>query len=272
MSVYVITGVSKGIGFELVKQISSDPNNLVIGLVRDKAATEKKVATELGKRPNVHILHADLISYASLKKAATETGKILGDRGVDYLVANGAFPSHFDAYDPIGALRDKVEELEDVSSKLFQTNVVGNIHLFNLFLPFVLKAKTKKVIAISSGHADLDLINNFEIETSTLYAASKAAMNVIVAKFNAQYKKDGVLFVSMSPGVVEVGQFANSTPEQIQSLMGFMTKIAAYAPDFKGATPVEEAIPIMRSTWEKITIEDGYGGAFISQFGNKQWI
>jgi NAD(P)-dependent dehydrogenase (short-subunit alcohol dehydrogenase family) len=106
---------------------------------------------------------------------------------------------------------DKVEELEDVSSKLFQTNVVGNIHLFNLFLPLVMKGKVKKVIAISSGHADLDLINDLQIETSALYSASKAAMNVIVAKFNAQYKKDGVLFVSISPGAVEVGHFVNCT-------------------------------------------------------------
>jgi NAD(P)-dependent dehydrogenase (short-subunit alcohol dehydrogenase family) len=107
---------------------------------------------------------------------------------------------------------DKVEELEDVSAKLFQTNVVGNIHLFHLFLPLVMKGKVKKVITISSGHADLDMINDLEIETNALYAASKAAMNVIVAKFNAQYKKDGVLFVSISPGVVEVGHFANGMP------------------------------------------------------------
>ena len=106
---------------------------------------------------------------------------------------------------------DKVEELEDVALKSFQTNVVGNIHLFHLFLPLVMKGKVKKVIAISSGHADLDLINDLEIETSALYSASKAAMNVIVAKFNAQYKKDGVLFVSISPGVVEVGHFVNGT-------------------------------------------------------------
>jgi NAD(P)-dependent dehydrogenase (short-subunit alcohol dehydrogenase family) len=99
--------------------------------------------------------------------------------------------------------------LDAVSSKLFQTNVIGNIHLFNLFLPLVMKGKVKKVITISSGHADLDFINSTELETSALYAASKAAMNVIVAKFNAQYKKDGVLFVSVSPGVVEVGHFAN---------------------------------------------------------------
>jgi NAD(P)-dependent dehydrogenase (short-subunit alcohol dehydrogenase family) len=102
---------------------------------------------------------------------------------------------------------DKVEELEKVSAELFQTNVVGNIHLFKCFLPLVMRGKVKKVIAISSGHADLDFINDLEVENSALYAASKAAMNVIVAKFNAQYKKDGVLFVSLSPGVVEVGHF-----------------------------------------------------------------
>lgn len=106
---------------------------------------------------------------------------------------------------------DKVEELEEVSLKLLQTNVVGNIHLFNLFLPLVMKGKVKKVITISSGQADLDLINELEIETSALYSASKAAMNVIVAKFSAQYKKDGVLFMSMSPGAVEVGHYDNST-------------------------------------------------------------
>ncbi|KAJ5131576.1 uncharacterized protein N7515_007615 [Penicillium bovifimosum] len=73
MPVYVITGVSRGIGFELLKQISEDQENLVVGLVRDRAATEKKIAAELGSRPNVHIRHADLTEYASLKQAATDT-------------------------------------------------------------------------------------------------------------------------------------------------------------------------------------------------------
>jgi NAD(P)-dependent dehydrogenase (short-subunit alcohol dehydrogenase family) len=103
------------------------------------------------------------------------------------------------------------EELDSVADKLFKTNVTGNIHFFNLFMPLVLKGKTKKVIAITSGHADLDFINNFDIENSALYSASKAALNIIVAKFSAQYKKDGVLVFSMSPGVVEVGHFSQRT-------------------------------------------------------------
>ena len=75
-----------------------------MGLVRDRAATEKKVATELDDRKNVHILHGDLSSYASLKDAAAETTKLVGDRGVDYLIANGAYQPFLDAFDPIGAL------------------------------------------------------------------------------------------------------------------------------------------------------------------------
>jgi hypothetical protein len=63
-----------------------------------------------------------------------------------------------------------------------------------------------------------------------------------------------------------------ATPEQIQSLVGFMGKISTYAPDFKGASPVDKAIPAIRLTWEKASIDNGYGGAFISHFGNKQWI
>ena len=102
---------------------------------------------------------------------------------------------------------DKLEELEQVTSELNRTNILGNIHLFNLFLPLVLKGKVKKVITLSSGHADLGLINDLEVVNSGLYAAFKAALNVIVAKYNAQYKKDGVLFVSISPGVVDVGKF-----------------------------------------------------------------
>lgn len=63
------------------------------------------------------------------------------------------------------------------------------------------------------------MTNDCEVDIGALYAASKAAMNVIVAKFNAQYKKDGVLFMSISPGLVEVGRYADcmySSPSYLQ--------------------------------------------------------
>lgn len=72
--------------------------------MRDKAATEKKIAAELGNRANVHILYADLTNYATLKQAAADAAEIVGERGVDYLVANAGLVPSLDAYGPIGAL------------------------------------------------------------------------------------------------------------------------------------------------------------------------
>jgi len=146
------------------------------------------------------------------------------------------------------------------------------VHLFHLFLPLVLKGKVKKIITISTGLADIDLTNDVGIDIGSLYAASKAAMNVIVAKFNVQYKDDGVLFMAISPGVVEVGHYANITPEETQGLMGFVGKLAAYAPHFKGPISTEESVRAVRSVWEKASIENGDGGSFVSHLGNKQWV
>jgi NAD(P)-dependent dehydrogenase (short-subunit alcohol dehydrogenase family) len=88
-----------------------------------------------------------------------------------------------------------------------KSNILGNIHLFNLFLPLLLKGEQKKVIFISSGLADLDLTSKYEIEVSGPYSLAKAAMNLVVAKFHAEYAKDGVLFMSISPGLVDTGHF-----------------------------------------------------------------
>jgi NAD(P)-dependent dehydrogenase (short-subunit alcohol dehydrogenase family) len=91
------------------------------------------------------------------------------------------------------------------------TNVLANIHLYNLFMPQIMKGKVKKVVVITSGVADMDWTNEYELEVPSLYAMSKAAMNMVTAKFNAQYKKDGVLFLSICPGMVDVGHFKDRT-------------------------------------------------------------
>jgi hypothetical protein len=74
------------------------------------------VAAELSSPANLHILHADLTKYATLKAAAEKTAEIVGERGIDYLVASGGLVSVLDAYAPIGALY--------VSQRLFRCLVI----------------------------------------------------------------------------------------------------------------------------------------------------
>lgn len=91
--------------FEFLRQLSLNPANTVIGLVRNVKSVEAKAKAEIN-RSNVHIVHGDLDSYEVLKvslasdpqdilpadlekKASKATAEITGG-GLDYLIANGA--------------------------------------------------------------------------------------------------------------------------------------------------------------------------------------
>lgn len=95
------------------------------------------------------------------------------------------------------------EGLEQDLLLSYQSNVVGNIHLYNLYMPLILKGNAKKVIHLATGHSDTDLVLKHNIMSSMPYAITKLAMNLAVAKFSVEYAKDGVLFLNLSPGMVD---------------------------------------------------------------------
>lgn len=76
-------------------------------------------------------------------------------------------------------------------------------------MPLVLKGRVKKVVTLSSGVADIEPIAKYKFDNGAPYAVSKAAMNLIAAKFSAEYSDKGVLFLSISPGVIDTGHNDN---------------------------------------------------------------
>ncbi|KAI0410822.1 NAD(P)-binding protein [Xylaria grammica] len=270
MPSYVITGVSRGLGWEFMKQLSNDAENTVIGIVRNKPPTDKRVAEDLNSRPNITILEADLGNYDELKNASISAASITGG-SLDYLIANAAYSTPLDTYDNIGTLGKRPQELSEEFSKSM-ANVLGTIHLYNLFMPQILQGAAKKVVAITSGIADIDWINEYGNEALSLNAMGKAALNVATAKFSAQYKRDGVLFLSVCPGLVDTGHFVEPTPEQRSRLEGMLAKFGEYAPGFKGPITPAESVKAVLSVVENASVAKGDGGQFLSHFGNKQWL
>jgi hypothetical protein len=49
-------------------------------------------------------------------------------------------------------------------------------------------------------------------------------------------------------------------------------KLMAYAPHFSGALTPADSVAMCLDVLERSTTLNGASGAFISQFGNKQWI
>ncbi|RYC57809.1 hypothetical protein CHU98_g8397 [Xylaria longipes] len=271
MATYLITGVSRGIGYGLLSNLSSNPENTVIGLARNQEATEEKVSKELGARRNVHILQADMTDYESIVRAARETEKITGG-SLDYIIANAGVVSPSEAFINIGELAENRKVLDDAFSYTMSTNVTGNVYLFTSLMPLVLKGKAKKIIAISSAVADIELTRKYNLELSPVYSASKAALNAIVAKFSAQYAKDGVLIMSICPGMVDTHTLDYATDAQKQRFAGYLQSLKPYAPHFTGPKTTESAVEDLLAIVGKSSVENGDGGSFVSQFGTKQWL
>ncbi|KAI0161217.1 NAD(P)-binding protein [Xylariaceae sp. FL1272] len=267
MPSYLITGVSRGIGYEFLRQVSADPDNVVVGLVRDKASTDKKVLAELN-RPNIHIVEADLVDRAALEKSVASVSAIVNG-SLDYVIANAGLVPQWGGFDSIGVLAEQdADHLENELLECFKVNVVGNINLFNLYLPLVLRGKAKKCIAISTGLADLEMSTQYKVFHGAAYSISKTGLNMAVSKFHAQYADQGVCFVSICPGLVDSGNLGSLTEHQIQQFQIIGARFMEYQPTFEGKpSTTEESVRAILKLTEKASLEGGYGGVFMSHKG-----
>jgi len=171
---------------------------------------------------NVHIVQGDLDSHESLNAAAKKTAELTGG-AVDVLIVNGAYFALDVNFSNAGGFVGKEAVVDKEMTQIMHTNVTGTIFAFNAFMPLVLKSKIKKVIGISSGACIPDIILKCETEEGILYAASKAAMNVVVSKYAVQYKKDDVKFLSLSPGFVDTFTEKNCEFICVGSLPAYMS-------------------------------------------------
>jgi NAD(P)-dependent dehydrogenase (short-subunit alcohol dehydrogenase family) len=183
-----------------------------------------------------------------------------------HIVSNPSLPNILHS-----AAKDPAKLDEDILSSI-RTNVLGNIHLFSLLIPLIQKSDIKKVITITSGMADLDFIAQYDIAVAAPYSISKAAMNAAVAKFSAQYRKDGILFLALSPGLVDTGHYDDATPEQLAEAGKMIQQFATYAPAFKGPISPAESVGFLLDVIERAHVDRGYAGAFLSHYGNKRWL
>lgn len=179
------------------------PITLLLALVRDKEATEKKIVAEIAAS-NITVVQADITNIKELKAAANIVSKITNGT-LDYLIANAGKISDWSGLDDVhdlGLADPKL--LEEDMLDLFRINVVGNTHLFNLFVPLVQKGTAKKVIAISSGLVEPTMTKEWKLTLGYPYEVSKGALNTLITKFHAQYIDEGILFLAVCPGTVDV--------------------------------------------------------------------
>ena len=270
MPSYVVTGASRGIGYAFITHLASIPGNTVIGLVRNKAATEERLVKD--QINNIHILTADINDVHALRAATAEVSKITNGAGLDVLINNAAYLSYDYATKTLENTSDPAGLEQDIL-RSFRTNVIGVAHTINAFLPLIRFGKEKKVITISTSLADLDLINEYDFALQGPYVISKAGTNALVANYNAALgKKEGILFLALSPGVVDTSEGVQEISErELEAMMGLMGKLVEYEPGFRGPITPEESVKLQMKVIDNATVAT-HGGGFVSHTATEKWV
>lgn len=201
MPSYAVTGASKGLGRELVRQLAQSPSNTVLAIVRslDPASPLAALAQS---HSNIHVITGNVTDPQSILAAAQEASDIL-DGKLDVFIhnSNSVDLSTF-SLGPTKVPFD-IEATKQFYEEPVRTAIWGAAWATNAFLPLIEKGDLKKIVHITSSMANTDVILTTGVDYGLAYSIAKAGMNVQVAKYAAELAPKGIKTVAICPGWVD---------------------------------------------------------------------
>lgn len=209
MTTYLVTGANRGIGLELVKQLSAKPGAVVIGTARSVA----KLPADAGLLQGVRWVELDVSDWASIESLPERLG---GVDAIDVLINNAGVSS------PARLLADVTgPELE----RVFRVNTFAPLLVTKALLPKVVAGSRKLVLNITS---QLGSIANNTGGSSYAYRASKTGLNQLTVSLANELRPNGVTCIMAHPGWVQTdmgGKEATLTPEvSVRGLLGIVDR------------------------------------------------
>ncbi|KAE8358886.1 hypothetical protein BDV27DRAFT_136984 [Aspergillus caelatus] len=267
MSSYAITGASKGIGREFVRQLASDTTNTVLAIVRDPESPD--ISKLASNHPNVHVIKGDVTDPKSILEAASAVAAVTGGK-LDVLIHNSnAVDMTTTSFNPTQIPFD-AQATRAIFDLPFSTGIYGGLWTTNAFLPLIEKGIQKKIVHISSAMADLDFINKTGVSDVVAYSVAKAGMNVQVAKYAAELAPKGIKVLALSPGWVDTWE-GEKPFEVIQAQKVMLQQFQAAEPELKGQTQPEESVRKSLQVIESLDAESS--GFLLSHNGDKaRWL
>ena len=231
MKTIMITGTSRGLGFEFVRQYLN-AGERVIATCRNSAKAEALGELERDYPETLSISELDVSSMESIEEAAKRIRRDYS--AIDILINNAGVA----VWTPFEELT--MREMEDV----IRVNTMAPIFVTRCFLPLLRNGSRKLIVNISSVIGSIAQIEALGNAGSLPYNASKTALNMIGKMLALSLREEGIIVLQQGPGWVKTemgGEGAEIMPE--------------------------ESISAMRRIFERVTIEDS--GRFLNWNGEE---
>lgn len=191
MATVVITGGSRGIGAEAVRQFAARGDRVYF-LYKNAHEKANAVARQTGATP----LCCDVADGQAVKQAFSQIPD------VDILICNAGI-SHF------GLLGQTTEAQWDT---LFDVNVKSIYHCVNEAMPYFLKKQAGSIITVSS------MWGQTGASCEVAYSATKGAVIAMTKALAQELGPSGIRVNCVAPGVIETDMCAAISPEAMAEL------------------------------------------------------
>ncbi|RAL08474.1 SDR family oxidoreductase [Aspergillus homomorphus CBS 101889] len=208
MSNVLVTGSSRGLGLELVRQLTAQRTSEKALVV----ATARKCSSELhevisGANGTIVFVPLDVTDERTIAQSAESVRSALGDRSLDILINCAGVHSE---------THGKITSMSDLDFQL-KVNVTGTHNVIRHYLPLMQNSTSKKVVNISSTFGSLTKAREVFYAPCPAYKISKAALNALTVQYALSYEDEGFVFIAVNPGWLQSdmgGQDADLTVPQ----------------------------------------------------------
>ncbi len=213
----IVTGASRGIGYELVKLLSKNPEHTVVAVSRNvqKLKQLKQECFTLNKLENVTAIPCDLIDKQAVQKLIAEITKHANP--VDVLINNA------------GAIVKKpFTNLEPGDLEyVYTVNVFSIIWLIQGLLPLMNTKQKSHIINISSMGG---FQGSMKFAGLSAYSSSKAALACLTECLAEEYKEKNIAFNCLAIGATQTEMLCEAFPGYKAPLTA--GEMAAFIADF----------------------------------------
>ncbi|KAF7558121.1 hypothetical protein G7Z17_g182 [Cylindrodendrum hubeiense] len=195
MTVFVITGARTGIGRETIRQLATNPSNVVVAIVRDLQADISSLNDiKANSKGIVHIVECDISNSDSISQLVARLTEALGaDFRINVLIQYAA------------VLHSREQTSTNLTAEAlishFTSNTVGPALVTQSLVPHLVPGAV--VANITSGVGSLTMLTNGQITAGlTPYSISKAALNMLTIH-QARHLGSQASVVAIDPGHVK---------------------------------------------------------------------
>ena len=214
MSHILITGGSRGIGAEAVRQFAARGHTVTFLYEKNHAAAQA-VAAETGAKA----ICCDVSDGNAVKAAFSELADL------DVLICNAGICNY--------GLMSMTDEA--TFDRIFAVNVKGIYHCVNAAMPFFLARQSGCIITVSSMWGQVGA------SCEAAYSASKGAVIALTKALAKELGPSGIRVNCIAPGVIQTDMCASVDPE-------ILADMASETPVGRNGTPADVASAMLYLT------------------------